>query len=78
MEKLQLSLPQILEEEQTREELLILPREALELIFSNSETCLSEFQLFEIIQRKLHQLRDTAETEIGNPFTRSAVLEESK
>ena len=49
MEKLQLSLPRILEEDQTREELLILPREALELLFSNSETCLSEFQLFEVI-----------------------------
>ena len=43
MEKLQLSLPRILEEDQTRGELLVLPREALELLFSNSETCLSEF-----------------------------------
>ena len=43
MEKLQLSLPEILKDEQTREELLMLPREALELLFSNSETCLSEF-----------------------------------
>ena len=55
MEKLQLSLPEILQEEQTREELLMLPREALELLFSNSETCLSEFQLFEVIERKLLQ-----------------------
>jgi len=58
MEKLQLSLPQILLEEQTREELLILPREALELLFSNSETCLSEFQLFSVIEQKLLQLSD--------------------
>ena len=56
MEKLQLSLPVILQEEQTREELLMLPREALELLFSNSETCLSEFQLFQVIEKKLLQL----------------------
>lgn len=53
MEKLQLSLPAILNEEQTRAELLALPREALELLFSNSETCLSEFQLFEVIEKRL-------------------------
>lgn len=34
----------------------MLPREALELLFSNSETCLSEFELFEVIERKLLQL----------------------
>ena len=45
-----------MQEEQTREELLLLPREALELLFSNSETCLSEFELFEVIERKLLQL----------------------
>ena len=53
-----MSLPIILEEEQTRAELLMLPREALELLFSNSETCLSEFQLFQVVEKKLLQLTE--------------------
>ena len=61
----------------------MLPREALELIFSNSETCLSEFELFEVIESKLLQLQDEfapADVQTSPRVTASsnAVNEESK
>lgn len=46
MHKLQLNLPEVLKEDKRREDLFQLPREALEIVFSNSETCCSEYQLF--------------------------------
>ena len=53
MQKLQLSLPEILKDDHTKEDLFLLPREALELLFNNSETCLSEYQLFQVLEKKL-------------------------
>lgn len=46
MHKLELNLPEILRVEKRREDLFQLPKEALEIVFSNSETCCSEYQLF--------------------------------
>ena len=48
----------------------MLPREALELLFSNSETCLSEFQLFEVIERKLLQYTSESVPQVINDENR--------
>ena len=61
MQKLQMSLPEILKDEHTKEDLFLLPREALEILFNNSETCLSEYQLFEVLEKKLNQLKESGQ-----------------
>jgi hypothetical protein len=43
LSKIQLNLPEILKSESTKNDLFSLPREALQLIFGDSSTCLSEY-----------------------------------
>jgi hypothetical protein len=53
LQKLQLNLPEILKDEKLKEDLFHLPRDALEILFSNTETCVSEFDLFKSLKEKL-------------------------
>ena len=50
-----MNLPEILKAEKTKGDLFRLPREALEIIFGHSETCLSEFELFKAIEARLQE-----------------------
>lgn len=43
LSKIQLNLPEILKLDSTKNDLFSLPREALQLIFADSSTCLSEY-----------------------------------
>jgi len=61
MRKLQLNLPEVLREETRRDDLFQLPREALEIVFSNSETCCSEHQLFRAIKEQLTKTQEVGE-----------------
>ena len=43
LSKIQLNLPEILKSDSTKNDLFSLPREALQLIFADSSSCLSEY-----------------------------------
>jgi hypothetical protein len=53
LQRLQLNLPLIMDDEKLREDLFMLPREALTLLFSDTETCVSEERLFGILEERL-------------------------
>jgi hypothetical protein len=44
-----------LKQEKTKRDLFKLPREALDIIFGHSETCLSEFDLFKAISDRIEE-----------------------
>lgn len=53
MNKIQLNLPEILKQDQTKSDLFKLPQEALEIIFGHSATCLSEYELYKVISERI-------------------------
>ena len=53
LSKIQLNLPEILKSDSTKNDLFSLPREALQLIFGDTSTCLSEYQLFKAITDRI-------------------------
>lgn len=64
LQKLQLNLPEILKDEKLKEDLFQLPRDALEILFSNTETCVSEFDLFKSLKDKLESIRSGLPAEL--------------
>jgi hypothetical protein len=55
-----MSLPLILDNENLKEDLFLLPKEALDILFSQTETCISDFQLFKILEERLIYLKEKA------------------
>lgn len=60
MQRLQMSLPLILDNETLKEDLFLLPCDALEILFSQTETCISDYKLFKILEERLLYLKDRA------------------
>ena len=52
-----MSLPLILDCEKLKEDLFRLPKEALAMLFSQTETCISDYKLFKILEEKLLVLK---------------------
>lgn len=51
-----MSLPLILDDEKLKEDLFKLPKDALALLFSQTETCISDYKLFKVLEEKLKAL----------------------
>jgi len=60
LQRLQMSLPLILDNETLKEDLFMLPKDSLDILFSQTETCISDYQLFEILEERLIYLKDKA------------------
>ena len=65
-----MNLPEILKQDQTKQDLFRLPQQALAIIFGDSATCLSEFELFRAITERIQATKDD--------FTTETIIEESK
>jgi len=50
---LQLNLPLIVDDDHLKEDLYTLPKDALTLLFSQTETCISDFRLFRLLEERL-------------------------
>jgi len=68
LQRLQLNLPLIMDDEKLREDLFMLPREALTLLFSDTETCVSEERLFGILEERLVFMKGNVSVDVDDDF----------
>jgi len=68
LQRLQLNLPLIMDDEKLREDLFMLPREALTLLFSDTETCVSEERLFGILEERLVFMKGNVLVDVDDDF----------
>ena len=68
LQRLQLNLPLIMDDEKLREDLFMLPREALTLLFSDMETCVSEERLFGILEERLVFMKGNVSVDVDDDF----------
>lgn len=57
-----------MDDEKLREDLFMLPREALTLLFSDTETCVSEERLFGILEERLVFMKGNVSVDVDDDF----------